>query len=243
MVDPAVNSFRARHGLEPIRSAVFDGPAPALDLLLYSEHFAPRPPDWPAAKSPCGFCFYDPPNAGALTLETEQFLSNGEKPVLFTLGSSAVQMPGDFYRAAVEILKAQRLRGILLFGPEENRPPHLPAQILALPYAPYGQIMPRVRAVVHQCGIGTLSHALRAGLPSVACPFAFDQPNNSRRLEALGVAEIVLPGQRDAAHMGAALQRLLGGDASLRARKLGDLIRAEVGPAHACDLLERKFRQ
>ena len=65
--------------------------------------------------------------------------------------------------------------------------------MLATSYAPYGLLMPHVRAVVHQCGIGTLSHTLRAGVPSVACPFAFDQPNNARRLEELGVAELVLP--------------------------------------------------
>jgi UDP:flavonoid glycosyltransferase YjiC (YdhE family) len=101
--------------------------------------------------------------------------------------------------------------------------------------------MPRVRAVAHQCGIGTLSHALRAGVPSVACPFAFDQPNNARRLEALGVAEVVLPHQHDARHIGQALERLLAGDAPARAQRLGDLIRAEDGVARACAILEEVF--
>ena len=110
-----------------------------------------------------------------------------------------------------------------------------------MPYVPYGLLMPRVRAVAHQCGIGTLSHTLRAGLPSLACPFAFDQPNNARRLEALGVAELILPHQRDARHMGRALERLLAGEATARARHLGEQIRAENGVAHACDILEDVF--
>ncbi len=240
MVDPVVNRLRAKHGLGPVRDAVFEAHSPLLNLQLYSGHFAPRPPDWSADKRVAGFCHYDPPGA-ALAPEIEEFLGRGEPPVLFTLGSTAVQKPGAFYQNAVEALQVLGLRGILLIGPEENRPVHLPDSILAISYAPYGLLMPRVRAVAHQCGIGTLSHALRAGVPSVACPFAFDQPNNARRLEALGVAEVVLPHQRDARRIGQALQRLLAGGAPAHTQRLGGLIRAEDGVAMACDVLEETF--
>ena len=240
MVDPVVNQLRARHGLRPVRDATFEAHSPALNLQLYSEHFAPRPPDWSAEKRLAGFCYFDPPGA-TLAPEIEEFFRRGEKPILFTLGSVAVQNPGAFFISAVEALQTLGLRGILLIGPEKNRPARLPDTILATPYAPYGLLMPRVRAVAHQCGIGTLSHTLRAGVPSVACPFAFDQPNNARRLEALGVAEVVLPHQHDARHIGPALERLLAGDAPSRAQRLGELIRAEDGVARACSILEEVF--
>jgi UDP:flavonoid glycosyltransferase YjiC (YdhE family) len=235
-----VNRLRAKHGLRPVRDAIFEAHSPVLNLQLYSEHFAARPPDWSAEKRVAGFCYYDPPGA-ALAPKIEAFLDRGEPPVLFTLGSTAVQKPGPFYQSAAEALETLGLRGILLIGPETNRPASLPESILAIPYAPYGLLMPRVRAVAHQCGIGTLSHTLRAGVPSVACPFAFDQPNNARRLEALGVAEVVLPHQHDARHIGQALERLLAGDAPARARDLGELIRAEDGVARACAILEEVF--
>jgi rhamnosyltransferase subunit B len=241
MVDPVVNGFRVRHGLGPLRDAVFEAHSPVLNLQLYSEHFAPPPPDWSAEKRIAGFCYYDPPGA-ALHPDIEAFLARGEPPVLFTLGSTAVQNPGAFYQSAVGALAMLGLRGILLIGPEKNRPVALPGTILATSYAPYGLLMPRVRAVAHQCGIGTLSHALRAGLPSVACPFAFDQPNNARRLEALGVAELVLPHQHTPQHMATALQRLLAGNAQVRAQRLGEQIRAEDGVARACSLLENAFK-
>jgi UDP:flavonoid glycosyltransferase YjiC (YdhE family) len=240
MVDPVVNRLRAKHGLRPVRDAIFGAHSPVLNLQLYSGHFAPRPPDWSAEKRVVGFCYYDPPGA-SLAPEIEEFLNRGEPPVLFTLGSTAVQKPGAFYQSAVEALEALGLRGILLIGLEKNRPARLPDTILAVPYLPYGLLMPRVRAVAHQCGIGTLSHALRAGVPSVACPFAFDQPNNARRLEELGVAEVVLPHQHDARHIGRALRRLLAGDAPARAKRLGELIRAEDGVARGCDILEEIF--
>jgi UDP:flavonoid glycosyltransferase YjiC (YdhE family) len=241
MADPVVNQLRAKHGLRPVRDAIFEAHSPLLNLQLYSGHFAPRPPDWSAEKRIAGFCYFDPPGATPAP-EIEAFLARGEPPILFTLGSVAVQNPGAFYPGAVEALQALGLRGILLIGPEKNRPVRLPDTILATPYAPYGLLMPRVRAVAHQCGIGTLSHTLRAGVPSVACPFAFDQPNNARRLEALGVAEVVLPHQRDARHIGRALERLLAGDAPARAQRLGDLIRAENGVARACAILEETFK-
>ncbi len=170
MVDPVVNQLRARHGLRPVRDAVFSAHSPRLNLQLYSEHFAPRPPDWTAEKKIAGFCYYDPPDAPKLSPEIEDFLSRGEPPILFTLGSVAVQNPGHFYENAVVALAATKQRGILLIGPEKNRPTRLPDTVLAASYAPYGLLMPRVRAVVHQSGIGTLSHTLRAGVPSVALP-------------------------------------------------------------------------
>jgi UDP:flavonoid glycosyltransferase YjiC (YdhE family) len=242
MVDPVVNRFRAAQGLKPARDVVFSAHSSVLNLQLYSSHFATPPPDWSAEKKVAGFCFYDPPNAKGLAPEIEKFLAQGEPPVLFTLGSTAVQNPGAFYRSAVEALRRLNLRGLLLIGPESNRPPDLPDTILAVSYASYGTLMPRVRAVAHQCGIGTLSHTLRAGVPSVACPFAFDQPNNARRLEALGVAEVLLPDQHDSAHIENALKRLLAGNASDRARQIGEQIRSEDGPARACDILEQTFQ-
>ncbi len=129
------------------------------------------------------------------------------------------------------------MRGLLLVGAEENRPRELPPGVLAAGYAPYGPLMPRVRAAVHQCGIGTLSHALRAGLPTVAVPFAFDQPNNACRLVELGAAELVRPAERNAGSMTRALQKLLAGPAVSVARKIGGRIRRGDGVAAACAIL------
>jgi len=240
MVDPVVNRLRRQHGLPPVRDAVFEAHSPKLNLQLYSRHFAPPAPDWSREKRQAGFCFYDPPDA-RLAPEIEAFLQKGEPPVLFTLGSTAVQHPGSFYQNAVEICRRLDLRGILLIGVEENRPPHLPGTMLAANEAPYGLLMPRVRAVMHQCGIGTLAQALRAGRASVAVPFAFDQPNNARRLEELGAAELVLPQEREVHRMTEAVERLLAGEGPSRADRLGQLIRAEDGVGDACAILEQSF--
>jgi rhamnosyltransferase subunit B len=240
LVDPLVNSLRLEHGLAPIRDAVFEAHSPTLNLQLYSRHFAAPAPDWSAEKRQAGFCFYDPPDA-TVAPEIDEFLRRGDRPVLFTLGSTASRHPGAFYEEAAAVCRRMGIRGVLLIGAKENRPWRLPDSVLAACYAPYGLVMPRVRAVVHQCGVGTLSHTLRAGVPSVAVPFAFDQPNNASRLEELGVAELVKPSDRNVETMARALERLLAGPATARAEKIGGAIRREDGVSAACAILEEKF--
>jgi UDP:flavonoid glycosyltransferase YjiC (YdhE family) len=239
-IDPLVNRLRREHGLAPMRDAMFGAHSPRLNLQLYSEAFAARPADWSPEKKFGGFCFYDPPGA-ALPPELETFLAAGPAPVLATLGSAAVHLPGDFYCDVAAALESLGLRGVLLIGREENRPARLPEKIVALPYAPFGLLMPRTCAVVHQAGIGTLSHVLRAGRPSLAVPFAFDQPNNARRLELLGVAKMSRPGQRGAEALAEALRRLLAGNAPERVALLGGTIRREDGVGRSCAVLEETF--
>ena len=240
MVDPVVNRLRRQHGLKPTRNAVFGAHSPSLNLQLYSRYFAELPSDWSGEKKQAGFCFYDP-RGETLASEIESFLARGPKPVLFTLGSTAVQNPGAFYQTALGVCRRTGQRGLLLIGAEENRPPPWPDTILAVNYAPYGLLMPHMRAAVHQCGIGTLSQTLRAGLPTVAVPFAFDQPNNARRIEELGVAKLVLPGQRTVSEMTRVLEQLLSSDATQRAQRIGRFLRAEDGVGSACGILEETF--
>ena len=174
---------------------------------------------------------------------SRHFWLRANRRCFFTLGSTAARSPGRFYEDAAEACRRLRLRGLLLVGSPANRPQHIPPGVLAVDYAPYGLLMLRVRAAVHQCGIGTLSHALRAGLPSVAVPFAFDQPNNACRLEELGVAEVVRPEKRNATTLTAALEKLLAGPAVSHARKIGGRIRRGDGVAAACTILEETFSQ
>lgn len=240
MVDPLVNALRREHGLAPVRDAVFEAHSPTLNLQLYSRHFAAPAPDWSAEKRQAGFCFYDPPGS-ILAPEIDAFLRRGDRPVLFTLGSTASRHPGPFYDMAAAVCKRMGIRGLLLTGEKDTRPNRLPGSVLSVEYAPYGLVMPRVRAVVHQCGIGTLSHTLRAGVPSVAVPFAFDQPNNACRLEDLGVAELVRPADRTIETITHALERLLAGQAAAKAERIAAGLRREDGVASACAILEEKF--
>lgn len=255
LADPVLNEIRKERGLAPVYDALFGHYSPGLALLLFSRHYAPEQPDYPEHFRQAGFCFYDGLAATPAASNAEQspafvpspelagFLDSaptGVRPWLFTLGTSAVSNPGGFYKLAAEAMATlPDQRAIFLLGHEKNRPETLPPNVLALQYLPYGWIMPRCGIVAHQCGVGTLSHTLRAGVPSLACPYAFDQPNNAARMEELGVAKRFLPGRGwTARNMRALLLELDQPAYRTRAAILRDSLAGENGPALAAELLE-----
>ncbi len=247
IVDPYLRRFRADHGLPPLvgRDAAFDGGVSSQAVLaLYSPAFCPAAPDWGPHVAQAGFCFWDPLEDYTPPAALVDFLAAGgddAKPLLVTLGTAMIANPQGFYEAAVEAVRGTRHRAILLLGREANAPAGLPENVFVLDYAPFGWLMPRCAAVMHQCGIGTSAQALRAGLPSVCCPYSFDQPNNARQLEALGVGVYLPPNprRRSAAILRRALEDLLASDAPARAAKIAATLREEDGPTRACEILER----
>ena len=121
--------------------------------------------------------------------DLEQFLADGEAPIVFALGSSAVWIAGDFWDKAIAATVALGRRAVLLTGPIV--PESLPDTIRAYSYLPYSKVFPHAAAIVHQAGVGTLAQAMRAGRPQLIVPVAFDQPDNARRACALGLARTI----------------------------------------------------
>jgi len=137
------------------------------------------------------------------------FLSSGEPPVVFTLGSIVAHFEPDFYREAFEASNRLHRRAILLTGCNATRISGSSPNVLAVDYARLHEILPRSIAVVHAGGIGTCGEALRAGIPSVIIPFSFDQPDNAQRMKRLGVAEILSRRSIKAAALTGKLEHIL----------------------------------
>jgi UDP:flavonoid glycosyltransferase YjiC (YdhE family) len=170
---------------------MFEGQfSPFLNLALFDSELARPQPDWPPNVRVCGAAMYDgtAPDAG-IRNGLEGFLREGEPPIVFALGSSAVWIAGDFWDKATAAAQQLGRRAILVTGPVT--PQGLPEGVQAFPYLPYSSAFPRAAAVVHQAGIGTLAQALRAGRPQLIVPVAFDQPDNARRATALGAARVL----------------------------------------------------
>ncbi len=184
-----LRQFRAELGLLPTdRMAMFEGQfSPLLNLALFDAPLARPQPDWPANTRVCGSPVFDGAAPDArVPDDVARFLDAGEPPIMFALGSSAVWIAGDFWMQATAAAQQLGRRALLVTGPA--LPPDLPEGVRAFPYLPYSQVFPRAAAVVHQAGIGTLALALRAGRPQLIVPVAFDQPDNARRAEVLGLA-------------------------------------------------------
>ena len=55
------------------------------------------------------------------------------------------------------------------------------------------KLFPKVKAIIHHGGVGTVHAALRAGTPSIIVPFIVDQPWWADRLHRLGLGPKSLP--------------------------------------------------
>ncbi len=241
--DP-VRALRRELGLPRGEDPLFDGQySPYGTLALFSPLYGPPQLDWPENTLACGFPFLDSDIGGkGLDPALEAFLDAGTPPVVFTLGSAAVMIAGDFFRNAAAAVKGHGVRAILLAGPSAKDLTDLPNGVEAFESAPYHDLFPRCAAVVHSGGIGTTAQALRAGIPQLIVPFAHDQYDNAARVVRLGVGEALHGRNPTGRELAATLSRLLDDDGiKQRAAQVGAAIRAENGAMLACDTIDSLF--
>ena len=196
LVRPALDALRGPLKLPRIRGPVFDRwiHSPKAGVTLFPSWFAPAPPDWPRQVVQAGFPLYDGDAQQAVAPWLREFVEEGTPPVVFMPGT-AQQDAGAFYTAALEACQATGQRGLLL-GPLARDVVADVATVRTIPYAPFSWLLPRARALVHHGGIGSCAQALRAGIPQLLAPQAYDQFDNAMRLERLGVG-VALPGGTD----------------------------------------------
>jgi UDP:flavonoid glycosyltransferase YjiC (YdhE family) len=237
-----LREFRAELAL-PATDAIaqFEGQySPRLNLALFSRVLAAPQLDWPANTIVCGFPRYDgaPPDA-RVHAELEAFLASGDPPIVFGLGSSAVMVAGDFWRAAIEAAERLGRRALLLTGTPPGGLGAVPRTVKAFHYLAYSAVFPRALAIVHSGGIGTLAQALAAGRRQLIVPVAFDQPDNARRAVKLGVARSIPFGKVSADALVRELGELLAApEFGPRARAIGEEVAREDGASAACNALE-----
>lgn len=208
----------------------------------WSRHVAPDPPDWPLRHvETTGYWFLDRSADWAPLPALEAFLADGPAPVYVGFGSMAGQHPEDTTRLILEALRRAGLRGVLASGWGGVRATDLPSSVYLLNQAPHDWLFPRVAAVVHHGGAGTTAAGLRAGRPTIICPFFGDQPFWGRRVHALGAGPMPLPQKHlTAEQLTHALQVATQGPAlKARAEALGRKIRREEGVAAAVVFMER----
>ena len=83
-----IAKLRNELGIPSAGNAIFEGQfSPQLTLALFSPLFGQPQPDWPPNTVITGFPFYDEP--AEMDAGLRNFLTEGEPPVIFTLGSAA----------------------------------------------------------------------------------------------------------------------------------------------------------
>ena len=214
-------------------------------LNAFSRHIVPRPDDWPPQAVVSGYWFLDRPAGWRPSPGLEAFLKDGDAPVYVGFGSLSGRNPKALGELVVTALRRAGKRGLLSkgWGGLEVCPGS--SDIHVLDQAPHDWLFERVAAVVHHGGAGTTAAGLRAGRPSVICPFFGDQPFWAARVHALGagpkpVARKELTASRLADAIGAAV---CSSDIAGHVECLGRAIRSEDGTAEAVRFIQQELER
>jgi sterol 3beta-glucosyltransferase len=171
-------------GCEPFES-IYREAMPT--LYGYSAAIVPRPTNWMEHTHVTGYWFLPPTQDWQPPDSLIDFLESGPPPICVGFGSM-VYDPEATTDLVLEALKQVGCRGLLVTGWGGIKPRPLGDDVFAIESVPYDWLFPRVAAVVHHAGAGTIALALRAGVPSVTVPHLFDNFFWGQQLYRLGVA-------------------------------------------------------
>ncbi|MFO7663805.1 MAG: glycosyltransferase [Chloroflexota bacterium] len=230
-------------GLPPAKGETMLRGKPVTKLYAYSEAILPRPADWDESSVVTGYWFLDSPADWQPPPELVNFLRQGPPPVYVGFGS--MFMDGGVRKTEIVLnaLKLAGRRGILATGWGGLAVSNASDDIFVVDAVPHNWLFPRVAAVVHHGGAGTTGAALRAGRPTIICPFVGDQYFWGRRVKALGVGPSPISQWRLTAERLADGIRCAVDDQAMRQRAaaLGKAIRAEDGIGRAIALIHKQL--
>ena len=226
-----MNSYRAELDLPPVSDWTAWLRGPRWKIGLWPEWFAPRD-EMPCDAEAVGFISNPVYERSRISEEAEEFLSAGEPPVLVTHGTSKPHRP-EFFSSAVEACAALGQRTLLVTPNREWAPPMLPEGARHFPHVPFGELLGRIRAMVHHGGIGTLHHALAAAVPQLIMGLGFDRPDNGLRVRRLGVGDYLPPARWKTAAVAQALTRVLSPEAAAQCLELAARLRGTAEAAAA----------
>lgn len=232
------NQIRASLGLPPVARMFHQWLHQAdTTLCMVPDWFAERQPDWPAQLDMTGFPMAEHGENQCLPRELTDFIGAGPAPVVITAGT-ANAVSHAFFSSAIAACRLVGKRAIVVTSDRNQLPPDLPDEIIHVSYAPFGALLAHAGAFIHHGGIGSVSQALRAGVPQLIQPMAFDQFDNASRVVQLGVGKEILP-RHFAPDRVARILDMLMTDASIAGscQRQKNLLQDADGIMQACDRL------
>jgi sterol 3beta-glucosyltransferase len=211
-------------------------------LNAWSTHIAPDPPEWQHAEiCTTGFWFLKQDDDWKPSAGLRAFLDEGPPPVYIGFGSMAGRKPEETTSLVLKALHDTGLRAVLTSGWGGLRAANLPDSVYMLDEAPHDWLFPRMAAVVHHGGAGTTAAGIRAGCPTVICPFFGDQPFWGKRVFESELGPEPIPQKRlNAELLTAALKEATQNPAIQdAASKAGEKLRNEDGVRNAVQFIEQ----
>lgn len=240
---------KARAEVLDLPPASFWGPFSSLKrqnrpvLFGYSSHVLPHPRDWDDNQHVTGYWFLEPPQGWEPPTNLLHFLQSGPPPVYIGFGSMNSSKPEETAEIVLQALVRTGQRGVLYAGWGGLKKEQLPEHVFMTDSIPHTWLFPRMAAVVHHGGVGTIAAGLAAGVPSIITPFFADQPFWGQQIYRLGVGPKPIPRRRLSVDNLAAAIELAISDMEMRKRaaSLGEHIRAENGMTRAVAIIEQHY--
>jgi len=214
---------------------------PVKTLYAYSKAVLPVPEDWDESSVVTGYWFLDAPVDWQLPQDLVAFIQNGPPPAYVGFGSMFMNGGKQKTEMVLEALRLSGQRGILSTGWGGLTRENVPDDVFVVDSVPHDWLFRHVSCVVHHGGAGTTGSGLRAGKPTVICPFVGDQPFWGRRVAALGVGPAPIQQRKLTAENLAGAIEVAVTDVEMRQRSeaLGKAIRAEDGVGTAVGYVTR----
>lgn len=214
--------------------------APAATLYAYSRYVVPVPMDWNKRVLVSGYWFLDGEGSWEMPSSLASFLATGDKPIYVGFGSMPAIDPQGLAREVIDGLARAGKRGVLATGSGAIEMKSIPNHVHVVSAAPHDRLFKHVSAALHHGGAGTTGASLRAGLPSIICPFFGDQPFWARQVAHLGAGPKTLDRKvLNADVLAAAFLETDSLAMRSKASELGQLIRKEEGVARAIHFIEQ----
>lgn len=242
IMEPYLNRLRTRHLAMPPVSLWKDHARRFAPIVYgFSTAVIAKPRDWGAHAHITGFWFLERDSGWAPPVELLRFLEAGPPPVCVSFGS---MLPGDsaqVTRAVIGALEDAGQRGVLVTAWGGLETASAPPNVHVTAFAPFDWLLPQVSAVVHHGGAGTLAEGLRAGKPTIVCPFAGDQPFWGDVVYRLAAGPKPIPIRKlNRSNLAQAIRRAVEDSAMRpRAEQIGSEMRLEQGVGNAVAAIEQ----
>jgi sterol 3beta-glucosyltransferase len=220
-------------------------------LFCHSLAFLPKPSDWPDWVHVTGYCFledfvdWQPPK------ELVEFIEAGSPPVYVGFGNKGDWSDWDKHWNSEKLTKmvtdaVAKLgqRAILLVGDDLTANIQLPKNVFTIKWGSFDWLFPRMKAVVHHGGLGTIHAALKAGVPSIIVPFDDENYFWGNRLTEQGLSPSSIEQKQLSAEKLADAIRFVIADKDInqKVREVSKQIQAEDGVAKTVEVFHQHLQ-
>ena len=204
-VDEHLNPIRREFGLRTYGATeLFTRPHAALRIALYPTSLVRNTSGHRPAITFTSFPLSDPSNDEIVRLTEDALGLCKQKPLVFVTGSAVTDILRDV-QYAYSLCSRLGIPGIFVHSKVIQLGKRAFTNLALLAFADLSCLLPRALLIVHHGGIGTIAQSLRAGIPQLVRPLAFDQVDNARRMSRLKTGTFLPAEQRHDVELSAAL--------------------------------------